>query len=488
MANGTPGRICQRCHTRLSRYNSDQLCGGCARHGGDLNVPPGLWQLGPVREALAQDDVGALFRAARCALGWSQIELANLLSSDDLPFSQAKVSRVEAGVSRVRDIDELRRISEVLGIPPQLLGLSLTSRYTGASLILPPTATAAEKGGHRTGERMQRRSVLVGAAALVGLTLGSPLSEDGTRRVGRAHVRQLETALSQLWALDDRYGGDDIHQLAVGLLDRVQAMLNYGNYDDAVGSQLAILSGRMAEHAGWLSFDAGRHDHSRYFLTEALTAAHVAQDEELEVLVLGSLSLQASSVGRRREAVALAQRAQDTALARRTSGAMVMAAFREARAFGQLGERRSANKAMLKAEKAFGRVSDRPAWVAYLDEAELTAKIAYTTAALGEAKAAAALFEQALDNQRPSYGRNRALYSAYLAHAHMSADDVDQGAGVGLRALALAEQVTSRRTLRQYVRLRDRLATYPKLAPAREYVEQFDARFGLQSVAMSEPQ
>ncbi len=437
-----------------------------------------------MREALEQDDVGGLLRAIRRALGWSQLELANQLSSDELSLSQAKVCRVEAG-ARIRDIDELRRISEVFGIPPVLLGLSPTTACTSASLTLPPTATVAEVVGQRTDGQMQRRSVLVGAAALVGLTLGRPLTEDGARRVGQAHVRQLETALAQLWALDDRYGGDDIQMLAVGLVDRVQTLLNRGTYDHAVGRQLGILSGRLAEHAGWLSFDAGRQDHARYLMTEALTAAHVAEDEELEVLVLGSLSLQASSVGRQREAVALAQRAQNTALARRTPSAMVMAAFREARGYGQLGERRLANKAMLKAEKAFDRSRQPPAWVAYLDEAELSAKIAYTKAAMGETASAAALFEHALGSQGPGYGRNRALYSAYLAHVHVARGNAEQAASVGLGALAFAEQVTSSRTLRQFARLRDRLAGYPRLAPAREYVEQFDARLGPQPATVS---
>src|SRR5438067_2912107 len=134
---------------------------------------------------------------------------------------------------------------------------------------------------------MRRRTVFTGAAALIGWTAGGPFGDVEGRKIGIAHVAQAEDALAQLWALDDRYGGDGIYELAAGLWQRVQRMLQHGTYDGPIGLRLRRLAGRLAEHAGWLSFDAGRQDHARYFLTEALTAARMADDAELEVLVLG---------------------------------------------------------------------------------------------------------------------------------------------------------------------------------------------------------
>jgi hypothetical protein len=82
-----------------------------------------------------------------------------------------------------------------------------------------------------------------------------------------------------------------------------------------------------------------------------------------------------------------------------------------------------------------------------------------------------------LEGQRPEYRRNQALYSAYLAQAHLANAEVDQAASVGLTALDRAEAVTSVRTLEQIARLRQDLAAHCGLPSAREYVEQFDARF-----------
>jgi transcriptional regulator with XRE-family HTH domain len=466
-------RNCQRCGALLSRYNRDVRCAACVAAEPIPEIPPALWQLGPIRDALASDDLGAVLVTARQALCFSQAELADLLSDNELTFSQPKVSRIEAGTP-VREIDDRRRISDVLGIPAELLGLASRHSFTAASLALRPVATVVVREATAA---MQRRTVLTGAAALVGWTLGGPLAEPSHQRIGTAHVQQSEDTLAQLWALDDRYGSDGIQELAVGLLQRLHAMLNHGTYDEPTGLRLQTMAGRVAEHAGWLSYDAGRQDHARYYLAEALTAARLSGDEELEVLVLGSLSVQAAHVGRHREAIALASRAQDTRVAHRMPAAYAMAAFREARAHALAQDDANANKAMLRAEKAFARASNRPDWIAYLDDAELAAKFAFCWAALGHSSKAIGLFSQALDGQHDAYQRNRALYSAYLAHAHLANSDVDQAATVGVAALDRVEQVTSVRALDEAASLRRRLAPHRSVPLARQYIEQFDDRF-----------
>src|SRR2546421_7739358 len=128
-------RTCQRCNAVLSRYNSGSRCSACVRASPGPSVPPSLWELAPVRQALVAEDVGSVLMSARQALGISQAELAHLLTDDLVAFSQAKVSRIEAGAA-IRDIEDRRRISDVLGIPPELLGLASRQSFTRASLSL----------------------------------------------------------------------------------------------------------------------------------------------------------------------------------------------------------------------------------------------------------------------------------------------------------------------------------------------------------------
>lgn len=466
-------RRCRGCDGILSRYNQDVLCLACARAAPPTEIPPGLWQLAPIRSALRTENISAVLIGCRQALGLSQMELAHLLSDETLNFSQPKISRFEVGAP-MHDINDRRRLSDVLGIPAELLGLASRTSLASASLALQPAIKVAGGG---PGQDMERRTLLTGAAALVGWTLTGPLAKATYGRIGTAHVNQAEDALTQLWALDDRYGGDGIHELAAGLFHRVQDILKHGTYDQTTGRQLQVLAGRLAEHAGWLSFDAGRQDYARYFLIEALTAARLTADEELEVLVLGSLSVQAAGVGRFHEAIACASHAQDSKIARRTPAVYAMAASREARAHALSHDQAAASKALLRADRAFDRAASRPEWVAYLDEAELTAKSAFCWAALGHADKATKGFGEALAGQRDGYHRNRALYSGYLARAHFANQEVEQAATVGLTTLDHAEKVTSARVLDQIAVLRRQLETHRSMPVAHDYIEQFDTRF-----------
>ena len=466
-------RSCQRCGTPLSRYNRELTCAPCARFG-PAEAPLALWQLDGVRTALEIDDLASVFITYRRALELSQVDLANLLSDEAPPtFSQARVSRIEAG-ARVRDIDELRRIAEVLGIPPEMLGLAASSSFTDASLSVPPAATVTVDGAEVDGD-MKRRTMLTGAAALVSYKLGASLRVSD-RQVGTADLHQVDDALAQLWMLDDRYGGDGICRLAVGYLQRIHDMLNHGSYDKSTGVRLQVLAGRFAEHAGWLSYDAGRQDHARYLLTEALTAARLAPDDELEVLVLGTMSIQAGHVGRYREAVQLAQRAQECGAARRSPTVYAVAALREARAHALIQDAAAANNAMIRADRALSQAGSRPEWAAYFDEAEVAAVAGYCWAALGRPNKAISLFTTALERQRQPYRRNRALYSAYLAHAYLANHEVEQAAIFGAQALERADRVTSTRVLDQARSLRHKMARHRKTS-AGTYIDQFDRRF-----------
>jgi len=465
-------RSCQRCGTALSRYNREACCAACTRATATA-VPPALWELASIRKSLLADDVAAALVAARRALGLTQVELAHLLSDDVVRFSQAKVSRIEAGAA-VNDIDDRRRISDVLGIPAELLGLASRRLFARASLALGPRVTVTTEEATAL---MERRTVLTGAAALIAWSVGRPWTELDGRKIGAVHVQQAEDALAHFRALDDRYGGDGIHELAVGAWQRARAMLDHGSYSSEIGRRLHLVSGRLAEQAGWLSFDAGRQDHARYYLTEALIAARTADDADLEVLALGGLSLQASALGRSHEAVALARRVQESPAAQRLPLAIVMAATREARGHALAKDESAATDAMLRAERAFSRAGNRPDWYAFLDEAQLAASFGYCWALLGRPGKAVDLFDEAVRRHRGEYRRNRAIWSGYLARAHLANGDLDQAAAVGLTALTNNEQVTSSRAVEQITALREGLAAYPRLAFARDYVDQFDRRY-----------
>ncbi|MDG4829324.1 helix-turn-helix transcriptional regulator [Solwaraspora sp. WMMD1047] len=112
--------------------------------------------------AAAAGDVGTLLRVARTAAGLTLEEAGQLAG-----YSTATMSRWESGRRRRWTVVELRRLAEVYGIPPHLLGLATSS---------PPSAPRAARvtgwtpdGGD---DWMRRRDLIAGT---LGLTTGAAL-------------------------------------------------------------------------------------------------------------------------------------------------------------------------------------------------------------------------------------------------------------------------------------------------------------------------
>ena len=133
----------------------------------------------------------------------------------------------------------------------------------------PRTAPTPIRSPHVLGDAVEkevpspvhRRTFIVSSVAL---GLCSPtVAVETAQRVGKADVRRIEDAVRELHAADDKYGGDQLCELAIGQFHQVRRMLRDGSYSESVGRQLRSAAGHMAEHAGWLLFDASRHGEAR---------------------------------------------------------------------------------------------------------------------------------------------------------------------------------------------------------------------------------
>src|SRR5258708_4399760 len=112
-------RSCPACGARLSRYNPDPLCSACmsASHHRSVAVPQWLWDSAPLRQALADLNLGAALAIVRASAGLSQLELGALLGWD-----QSKVQRAEAGSrNSLYDIRKLLHVVDALATPPTAL-------------------------------------------------------------------------------------------------------------------------------------------------------------------------------------------------------------------------------------------------------------------------------------------------------------------------------------------------------------------------------
>ncbi|MGQ0719245.1 MAG: helix-turn-helix domain-containing protein [Pseudonocardiales bacterium] len=128
----------------------------------------------------------------RGSTGWSQQTLANLVGLD-----QSRISAIERGVGRLRDVALVTQVANALWIPPVLLGFS------------DPGTTVGQAGvdGRKRVSWMERRDFFQHVTALVvGVTGAAGLDIDrltallphadptGIRHVGASDVEVIEQA------------------------------------------------------------------------------------------------------------------------------------------------------------------------------------------------------------------------------------------------------------------------------------------------------
>ncbi|WP_245606273.1 hypothetical protein [Streptomyces himastatinicus] len=299
---------------------------------------------------------------------------------------------------------------------------------------------------------MDRRAFVtdfLGSAA--GVALGSG------NAVGTAHIAELREGLRSLLALDNTYGGNAICSLAVRHLKRIRRIINTGTYPDTIGRQLHRLAGETAVHCAWLYYDAEDQDTARRYYGEALTAATMLRDDQLEVLVLALLSLQASHEGRPRDGYDLARAARQRATGFDSPLLLSLIAGRESRALAMMGDASAAGKRLSGAMKLLERSNlGRPApeWAAFHGHAELDYAQGFLYSEAGRHKAAVPFLRAAVAHQSHRYGRNQALYRLYLSHSLVQAGEIDEGSAEAMDSLEHLDEVESGRVTRELHNIR----------------------------------
>jgi transcriptional regulator with XRE-family HTH domain len=376
----------------------------------DRKVDPGVWERQDMRAALAERNIGAVFRLLQ-QVGVSQRRIAALTGR-----SQSEISEILSG-RQVMAYDVLVRIADGLGVARGYLGLAY-DRGTG-DLTNPQQDRAA------TDETEQTRRLLARSAEV---TIGAAvLNVDSW-----SHPLERTTA-----PVPARIGSVDI--------DRLVSITR-------VGKRLHLALADLHNLAGWTSFDVGLYVPARLHFARALEQAKYANEPSLVAKVLyciGRLYLHRNLV---LDALRFFQLGQ---LAAQESGcelAVAMLCANEAWAYALLGRSRQAFISVGRAQDEFTRASrdDAPAWVRFFGVADLHASIAMTRAFLPEPTAkqrAEAIqgFGRSLAERGSGMARSRAFELTALATVHLYDGDLDHGAAVGHQAVDLAEQVRSTR-------------------------------------------
>jgi transcriptional regulator with XRE-family HTH domain len=321
---------------------------------------------------------------------------------------------------------------------------------------------------------VDRRQFLVNAVALAAATR-LPAVEPA-RRLGAEDVDRLRSEINTLYLLDDQVGGATAHQAAIAQLGHIKDLLDTATFGSGVEHDLRVIAGQLTEHAGWSAYDAGRQDESRLLLNEALTVARMADSDRLATLVLTTMSLQATTHGGSRDAVALADAAQRAAKPFATPRLTSLLYAREALAQARAGNSSSCYKALVRAEALMDehQSGEDDDWLAFWGPADLFWSGAVAQLALGDAQGAEHAGRCAIDAADPAYPRNEGLYLAVLAKALIDQGTVDESASNASAALTHAGQITSVRLHDDLRSLRRRLGDDTNAA-ARGYVAAYEA-------------
>lgn len=431
-------------------------------------------------------DLGERLAAFRTAANLTQQQLA-----DATTYSRSRIAAFETG--RALPAERFWREADRLTAAGGRL-LAAYAEHQTATHAAAMAEAQAKAGTYRSGDTaltdfahtsvtfptadtegdtadVKRAEFLAGVAATVAAP-GIVFAE--TTRIGADDLPRYRESLEQLYALDDTFGGStEVYLLTVRTLRKLRHDFNRASYTPAVGQQLRSIAGQLAEHAGWLAFDAGDSARARHWWLEALHAARIADaGDDVEVVVLASMSASASRQGQGRDAVDLAAAAQRVATAKASPRLVSLLSAREALGHARLGDAHSAAKALTRAHaKLTDHTGDDPAWSEFWDPADLAGHETVAARHLRDLDRAEQTARDAValvDGRR--YPRNKAMNVARLAGVLAQRGDLDEAVPMTAHATLAARELHSQRLVSEVSTALDALALHDTHAGARELV------------------
>ncbi|MFC4145917.1 transcriptional regulator [Micromonospora mangrovi] len=426
--------------------------------------PPGPRLLGPL---LAQ---------LRLARGWSQQRIAaELCAASGVPtLTRHEVSRWERQLRLPGDF-WLGWLTVVLDVPGGLLAdAAARSRRWGAP--------AGAVGGPRSRSRaalltLAHRWLADPTGDLLGGPPWRPLPvsadpDPGGTGLRSGPVRPVAEELAELRRWDDLSGGADLAGHGRRRLRRTARAFTDAGPDER--RRLLPVLAEAAQLSGWLSADAGDPAGGLDAYRLALRAAGAAGDRALGGHVLGSASHLLAGLGDVDGALTLARTGYAGSRGAASPGLRALLLHRVALAAALGGRRRAARQALTAAGRLTGPDPGRePAWLYWLDDAELAAMTGRTLVALDRPGPAVPLLDPvARGRGRP---RRAAVYGGWLARGLLQLGEVEQACAVAGEALLDAVRSGSPRAAGQLTDVRRRLAAHHDEPAVRRYAAQLTA-------------
>ncbi|MFI5979051.1 XRE family transcriptional regulator [Streptomyces sp. NPDC051452] len=386
-------------------------------------------------------------------------------------IDEARVRKWQRGV-RPSD-DSQVYIAEALGWPADIVRaddwpnwLPLTAN--GVVPLGPHSFVPALREAQRTA--MERRTFLtISGAALSALAAdwaGGPAgalaqAHDG-KPIGEDLVAFLEDSTRHLAGLPTEQ-----RQHTPALLDAhlatVTEFLENGRYSPALGLRLHTLAASLSQTVAWHAFDLRRHTHASQSWIAGLHNAHAAGDRDMGAGLLGDLAYQAAW----RHDHTTAASILNYALTRvQNPAARCLLHLRLARtlaARGDRNERGAVLRALTAAEHHLNDAgTDRPAWCAWVSEADLAVDSGQALLDLGDTSRAHQLISEGERLLPPARDKTKGVFLAYRAASYLDLKEPEPAAAAATQSLLLARRIGAPRCARLVDDLLPRFEPYAR--------------------------
>ena len=276
-------------------------------------IDPRLYDRPEVRRILAERDIAGLYRALHDA-GVPQRQIAELTGQ-----SQSEVSEILKG-RRVLSYDLLVRITEGLGIPRELMGISWWGpggSHAGPDGAYGGQVTVANPEGVDEMLRRRRQVIELGAGVAVGaplaklaqllerLELPDPSPVPLPSRLGTVHVAKVRDLTRRLDEAASTPSGSD-PEVSTAATAWAERLLDVSG-TETVKLALMVAIAELHSVAGWAGFHAGLYDRAMLHYAHVLKLATQAGDAYCQALALNNAGLITVEHGRPNDGLKLLQ-------------------------------------------------------------------------------------------------------------------------------------------------------------------------------------
>jgi transcriptional regulator with XRE-family HTH domain len=394
---------------------------------------------------------GQDLRAARKAKNISLCKLAEMIGRD-----KGHLSRVERGAGREATPALIRDYQRVLGEtvaattddPRQDRPITVDA-VKRRTFLAGVVATAANATDPATSRVLGRVGVDTNAAPQI------PTGGIGPVERFR-HMRRVLAETDNLFG--PKHVISTVHE-QIKVLDR-----NRHKSQGDERRQFLLIQIEFADLLGWLHQDSADHHAAQYWLDRALEWSHIAEDPKSTVFVLARKSQLAGDMGESGTAVEVADAAMNMAGSRGRLAAI--AATYSGHGHALRGDLAASQRAYDTAHTLQNPADeDSGPWGMFFDDAYIEVQRAHSLAVLGDHNGAISGFQTAIAALPPTFHRDRGVYLAREAMAHISVKDskkadAEQAAMLGLQALDICTATNSGRIMAVLSQLDGRISRW----------------------------